>query len=151
MSAKRRHHGRHGHRGGHKKPSHGRMILQRELEERGWSVEMRKHLLPPAGRVNVPDGKGGAVSERFWWERDVLAKEASEDFRLQKEKEEGKQRRRARQMEEFCRRMEQLSVSSSPLDEYPLARGMKRHFYLHVGPTNKVGNKKIINDCGCRS
>ena len=137
MSAKRRHHGSHGRgRGGRKKPSHGRMMLQTELEERGWSVEMRKRLLPPAGRVNVPDGRGGAVSERFWWERDVLAKESTQEFVLQKEKEQQKQRRRARQMEEFCRRMEQLSVSSSPKDEYPLARAMKRRFYLHVGPTN---------------
>ena len=109
MSAKRRYHGSHGRgRGGRKKPNHGRMMLQSELEERGWSVEMRKHLLPPAGRVNVPDGRGGAVSERFWWERDVLAKENTQEFRLQKEKEQSKQRRRARQMEEFCRRMAAL-------------------------------------------
>ena len=132
MSAKRHH-----HRGrGHKKSNHGRMMLQSELEARGWSVDMRKWLLPPAGRVNVADGHGGARSERFWWERDVLAKEASEEFRLQKEKEEGKIRRRARQMEEFMRRMEQLSVSAAPKDEYPLARGMRRKFVLHIGPTN---------------
>lgn len=134
MCAKRR--GHHGRGRSRKKPTHGRMILASELEERGWSLDMRKHLLPPAGRVNVPDGKGGAVSERFWWERDVLAKEASEEFRIQKEKEAGKQRRRARQMEEFQRRMEQLSVSALPKDEYPLARGMKRRFVLHIGPTN---------------
>lgn len=136
MAAKRRghHHGHHGR--GRKKPDHGRMMTQTELEGRGWSVEMRKTLLPPAGRVQVSDGRGGAVSERFWWERDVLAKEASEEFRQYKEKEEGKRRRRARQMEEFCRRMEQLSVSAAPKDEYPLARGMKRKFILHIGPTN---------------
>lgn len=135
MCAKKRWH--HGHRGrGHKKSNHGRMMLAAELEERGWSEQMRKYLLPPAGRVNVPDGKGGAISERFWWERDVLAKETSDEFRLQKEKEIGKQKRRARQMEEFRRRMEQLSVSVSPKDEYPLARGMKRRFIIHIGPTN---------------
>ena len=136
MSAKRRHHGRHGRSGGRKKPSHGRMITHAEMISRGWSEDMCKYLLPPAGRVNVPDGKGGAVSERFWWERDVLAKESSDEFRRQMEKDAEKKKRRARQMEEFCRRMEQLTVSSSPKDEYPLARGMKRRFYLHVGPTN---------------
>ena len=134
MCAKKRWH--HGRGRGRKKPSHGRMMLAAELEERGWSEQMRKYLLPPAGRVSVPDGKGGAVSERFWWERDVLAKETSDEFRLQKEKELGKQKRRARQMEEFRRRMEQLSVSALPKDEYPLARGMKRRFVLHIGPTN---------------
>ncbi len=134
MSAKRRHY--HHGRGRSKKQSPGRQILQSELEGRGWSVDMRKTLLPPAGRVRVADGQGGATNERFWWERDVVATEASEEFRLMLEKEQGKQKRRARQMEEFCRRMEQLTVSSDPRDEYPLARGMKRRFYLHIGPTN---------------
>lgn len=136
MSAKRRrnHHGHHSH--GRRKPSTGRQLLQSDLEARGWSVDMRKYLLPPAGRVNVPDGKGGAVSERFWWERDVLAAEQSEAFQAAKAREESKKRRRERQMAEFCRRMEQLSVSAAPRDEYPLARGMKRRFILHVGPTN---------------
>lgn len=132
MCAKRYHHRGHGR----KKSEHGRMMLQNELEARGWNSEMRKWLLPPAGRVNVADGHGGATSERFWWERDVLAKEKTEEFRLCKEKEQNKQRRRARQMEEFQRRMTQLTVSNEPKDEYPLARGMKRHFILHIGPTN---------------
>ncbi len=136
MSAKnhKRHHHHRSH--GRKKISPGRQILQNELESRGWTADMRKTLLPPAGRVRVADGQGGASNERFWWERDVIATEASEEFRLMLEKEQGKQRRRARQMEEFCRRMEQLTVSVDPRDEYPLARGMMRKFYLHVGPTN---------------
>lgn len=135
MCAKRRHYHHRG-RGHSKKPSHGRQILQSELESRGWTVEMRKTLLPPAGRVNVADGQGGAHSERFWWERDVLATEASDAFRDMLTRELQKKRRRERQMQEFMRRMEQLSPTAAPKDEYPLARGMKRRFVLHVGPTN---------------
>ena len=135
MCAKRRHYHQRG-RGHSKKPKTGRQILQSELESRGWSVEMRKQLLPPAGRVNVPDGKGGAISERFWWERDVLATESSDQFRTMLTQELQKKKRRERQMQEFLRRMEQLSPTAAPKEEYPLARGMKRQFYLHVGPTN---------------
>ena len=135
MCAKRRHYHHRGH-GHSKKPKTGRQILQSELESRGWTVDMRKKLLPPAGRVNVPDGKGGAHSERFWWERDVLATESSEQFRAMLTQELQKKKRRERQMQEFLRRMEQLSPTAAPKDEYPLARGMKRSFYLHVGPTN---------------
>ena len=133
MSAKRRHYH---HRGRSKKPSHGRQILQSELESRGWSVEMRKRLLPPAGRVNVADGQGGAHSERFWWERDVLATESSDQFRQMLTQELQKKKRRERQMEEFLRRMEQISPTSAPKDEYPMARAMHRTFILHIGPTN---------------
>ena len=135
MCAKRRHYHHRG-RGHGKKSNHGRQVLQSELESRGWSVEMRKKLLPPAGRVNVPDGKGGAVSERFWWERDVVRTEAGEQFRTMLTQELQKKKRRERQMEEFLRRMEQISPTSAPKVEFPMARGMKRHFYLHVGPTN---------------
>ena len=135
MCAKRRHYHHRGH-GHSKKPSHGRQILQSELESRGWTVEMRKRLLPPAGRVNVADGQGGSHSERFWWERDVLATEGSDQFRDMLTQELQKKRRRERQMQEFLRRMEQLSPTSAPKEEYPLARGMKRRFVLHVGPTN---------------
>lgn len=134
MSKKRRGHPR--HHGSGRKSHHGRQFLQRELEERGWTAEMRKQLLPLAGRVNVPDGRGGATSERFWWERDVLAAEEGDDFRRLRQQEINKQKRRERQMAEFCRRMEQLSVSVAPRDDYPMARAMKRHFILHVGPTN---------------
>lgn len=133
MSAKRRHYH---HRGRGKKPSHGRQILQSELESRGWSVEMRKRLLPPAGRVNIADGRGGAHSERFWWERDVLATEAGDQFRQMLTQELQKKKRRERQMEEFLRRMEQISPTAAPKEEYPLARSMHRSFVLHVGPTN---------------
>ena len=134
MAKKRWHHGR--GRGGKRKPDHGREVLQSELEERGWTLDMRKQLLPSPGRVNVPDGKGGAISERFWWERDVVAAESGEAFRRALEQELHKKRRRELQMAEFCRRMEELTVSSAPKDEYPLARTMKRHFILHIGPTN---------------
>lgn len=134
MAKKRWHHGRGW--GGKRKPDHGREVLQSELEERGWTLDMRKQLLPSPGRVNVPDGKGGTISERFWWERDVVAAESGEAFRRALEQELHKKRRRELQMAEFCRRMEELTVSSAPKDEYPLARTMKRHFILHIGPTN---------------
>ena len=136
MCAKRRHYHHRGRGYSNKKPKPGRQILQSELESRGWTVDMRKKLLPPAGRVSVPDGKGGASSERFWWERDVLATEASEQFREMLTQELQKKRRRERQMQEFLRRMEQISPTSAPKDEYPMARAMKRRFILHVGPTN---------------
>ena len=111
-----------------------------ELLDRGWSPEMMVTLLPKSERKKRTVVKKGVKTVLYFWPVEtVLAVEQTPDFSRMAERAAEKKKHKAQKQQaklEFRRKVRELSVDANPADAYPEARGISRHFVLHIGPTN---------------
>lgn len=109
-----------------------------ELIERGWTKRLIDECLPlPLLKTNPH--YYSAPPMQLWSESTVLA--AEQDERVQaamgktNERRSYKKEKKENERKEMRESVESL-IPDNPIDEYPLARSIKRKFILHVGPTN---------------
>ena len=121
-----------------KKQNKEKYFCKTELLSRGWTKKMIDALLPAPALKRNPHYLSAAPMQT-WPESIVLKAEKSEEYKLAHEKNE-KKREEKRVKKENREKAMYESVESlipeNPIDEYPLARNIKRNFILHVGPTN---------------
>ena len=109
-----------------------------ELLSRGWTKKLIDDFLPSPQYKRNPHYRS-APDMQVWLESVVLETENSENFKealskitARRANKKAKEENRKKEMKE---KVENL-IPENPINEYPLARSIKRKFILHIGPTN---------------
>lgn len=122
----------------HRDKKKEKYLCKSELLSRGWTKKLIEEFLPPPQNKRNPYYSSAAPMQ-VWQESIVLKIENDSDFKAAYEKIEKKRENKKAKKESKKKEM-QASVENlipdNPIDEYPLARSIKRKFVLHVGPTN---------------
>ena len=117
-------------------------ICKSEILSRGWTQKLIKDFLPAPQYKRNPH-YSSAANMQVWSEEAVINAENTAEFKAayaKIEERRNKKRETVRTKEKNKAKVMMNSVESlipaNPIDEYPLARSIKRKFILHVGPTN---------------
>ena len=113
-------------------------VSQSGLYALGWTPSLIKKFLPEPKEVKNPH-YSSAAPMKLWVKPDVLAIMDTEEFKAAFSKIEKGRQTRANNKKKKQDEMDSRIIGASamnPIDDYPLARSIKRHFVLHVGPTN---------------